>query len=127
VKQCQVTAAPGIEIPSQHHAFLVSEDQFDVIFARLLAASLELWADPQCSEPGTYNQNQGGRGVYLRDPAGHGLEVLTRRIPANRKPCPPAATLAWLFATSPATAPYGVASYNSVSIGKINGRTFEWR
>lgn len=71
-------AAPGIEIQPQHYAFLVSEEEFDVIYARLLEANVEHWADPQCSHPGTYNRNNGGRGVYFRDPAGHGLEVLTR-------------------------------------------------
>ena len=71
-------AAPGIEIQPQHYAFLVTEEEFDVIYQRLLDADLEHWADPQCSQPGTFNRNFGGRGVYFRDPAGHGLEVLTR-------------------------------------------------
>lgn len=71
-------AAPGIVVQPQHYAFLVSEEEFDAIYARLLTAGVEHWADPQCSQPDEYNRNFGGRGVYFRDPAGHGLEVLTR-------------------------------------------------
>jgi hypothetical protein len=28
--------------------------------------------------PGQFNTNHGGRGVYFKDPGGHGLEVLTQ-------------------------------------------------
>ena len=34
------------EIPSQHYAFLVSEDEFDAIFGRIVERGLEHWADP---------------------------------------------------------------------------------
>lgn len=71
-------AAPGIEIQPQHYAFLVTEAEFDLIYQRMLDGGLEHWADPQCTRPGTFNRNFEGRGVYFRDPAGHGLEVLTR-------------------------------------------------
>lgn len=71
-------AEPGIEIQPQHYAFLVSVPEFDAIYQRILDAGLEHWADPRGEHPGTYNTNHGGRGVYFRDPAGHGLEVLTR-------------------------------------------------
>lgn len=71
-------AEPGIEIQPQHYAFLVSEAEFDQIYRRILDRQLEHWADPHEKRPGTYNTNHGGRGVYFRDPAGHGLEVLTR-------------------------------------------------
>jgi catechol 2,3-dioxygenase-like lactoylglutathione lyase family enzyme len=65
-------------IQPQHYAFLVTEEEFDGIYQRILAAGLEHWADPQGTQPGTFNRNHGGRGVYFRDPAGHGLEALTR-------------------------------------------------
>lgn len=32
----------------------------------------------QFAEPGETNTEHGGRGVYFRDPSGHGLEMITR-------------------------------------------------
>jgi catechol 2,3-dioxygenase-like lactoylglutathione lyase family enzyme len=66
------------EITPQHYAFLVSEDDFDVIFARVREAGLAYWADPYHHRPGEINHNDGGRGVYFDDPDGHRLELLTR-------------------------------------------------
>jgi catechol 2,3-dioxygenase-like lactoylglutathione lyase family enzyme len=61
----------------QHYAFLVSEAEFDTIFARILEGGLPHWADPGHHEPGKINTNDGGRGVYWDDPNGHVLEILT--------------------------------------------------
>ena len=68
----------GEEIRSQHYAFLVSEDEFDAIYGRIRAWGLDHWADPAAVRPGEINHNDGGRGVYFRDPAGHYMEILTR-------------------------------------------------
>ncbi|MFF0743911.1 VOC family protein [Streptomyces sp. NPDC004111] len=65
------------EILPQHYAFLVSEEEFDGIFARIREKGLEYWADPHRKQPGEINHNDGGRGVYFPDPAGHGMEVIT--------------------------------------------------
>ncbi|MFJ9818623.1 VOC family protein [Streptomyces sp. NPDC101151] len=65
-------------ITPQHYAFLVSEDDFDAIFARIRAAGLAYWADPYHSRSGEINHNDGGRGAYFEDPNGHNLEILTR-------------------------------------------------
>ncbi|MGW4729144.1 VOC family protein [Streptomyces shenzhenensis] len=65
-------------ISPQHYAFLVSEDDFDAIFARIGAAGLTFWADPMHRHPGEINTNDGGRGTYFEDPNGHNLEILTR-------------------------------------------------
>lgn len=65
-------------ITPQHYAFLVSEDGFDTIFARIRAAGLTYWADPGHHRPGEINRNDGGRGTYFDDPDGHSLEILTR-------------------------------------------------
>ncbi|GAT84670.1 glyoxalase family protein [Streptomyces sp. F-3] len=65
-------------ISPQHYAFLVSEDDFDAIFARIRAAGLPYWADPYHRRPGEINRNDGGRGVYFDDPDGHNMEILTR-------------------------------------------------
>ena len=66
------------DITSQHYAFLVSEAEFDEIFARIRERELPYWADPAKRRPGEINRNDGGRGVYFPDPAGHLLEIITR-------------------------------------------------
>jgi catechol 2,3-dioxygenase-like lactoylglutathione lyase family enzyme len=66
------------EIEPVHLAFLVSEDEFDVIFGRIRDRGLDHWADPFQHRAGEINTNDGGRGVYFEDPSGHLLEILTR-------------------------------------------------
>ncbi|MDP9130008.1 MAG: hypothetical protein M3N35_06440, partial [Candidatus Binatota bacterium] len=63
---------------SQHYAFLVSEAEFDEIFARIRDRRLAYWADPGRNESGQINTWDGGRGVYFNDPNGHLLEIITR-------------------------------------------------
>lgn len=65
-------------ILSAHYAFLVSETEFDEIFARTQARGLDFWADPGARRKGEINRNDGGRGLYFRDPSGHYLEIITR-------------------------------------------------
>jgi catechol 2,3-dioxygenase-like lactoylglutathione lyase family enzyme len=65
-------------IIGQHYAFLVSEDEFDEIFARIVERSVPYWADPAASQPGKINHHDGGRGVYFVDPDDHFLEIITR-------------------------------------------------
>lgn len=62
----------------QHFAFLVAEDEFDQIFARIRGSEIEFWADPARTKPGVINRHDGGCGVYFKDPDGHLLEVITR-------------------------------------------------
>ncbi|HJS37658.1 MAG TPA: VOC family protein [Burkholderiales bacterium] len=62
----------------QHYAFLVSDAEFDAIFARVKARGLDYWADPGKSAKGRINSHFGGRGVYFEDPGGHLLEIITR-------------------------------------------------
>jgi catechol 2,3-dioxygenase-like lactoylglutathione lyase family enzyme len=66
------------EVHWQHHAFLVSEAEFDAIFGRIRARGLPYWADPGHHQPGEINHHYGGRGVYWSDPDGHNLEIITR-------------------------------------------------
>jgi catechol 2,3-dioxygenase-like lactoylglutathione lyase family enzyme len=66
------------DIPPQHYAFLISEDEFDVIFGRIVERGLSYWADPHRDREGQINTNDGGRGVYFEDPDGHLLEIITR-------------------------------------------------
>ena len=65
-------------MPIEHYAFLVSEAEFDAIFARIRARGLEYWADPRHAQPGQINRHDGGRGLYWNDPSGHYLEIITR-------------------------------------------------
>lgn len=65
-------------MPIEHYAFLVSEAEFDAIFARIQQRGLEYWGDPAHRHPRQINRNDGGRGVYWNDPNGHYLEILTR-------------------------------------------------
>ncbi|MFF5160838.1 VOC family protein [Streptomyces sp. NPDC000348] len=71
-------ATVDIDIPAQHYAFLVSEAEFDAILTRLVDDGIPVQADPHGRHPRRVNRNDGGRGVYFRDPAGHGLEAITR-------------------------------------------------
>ncbi len=66
------------EIASQHYAFLITEAEFDSIFARLRERNIEYWADPGQRRSGQINHADGGRGLYFEDPDGHLLEIITR-------------------------------------------------
>jgi len=66
------------EIAAQHYAFLITEAEFDEIFARIREQGVEYWADPGQSRAHEINHNDGGRGLYFEDPDGHLLEILTR-------------------------------------------------
>ena len=66
------------EIQTQHYAFIVSEAEFDQIFARIQARKLPYWADPGRSQLNRINTHDGGRGTYFEDPSGNLLEIITR-------------------------------------------------
>jgi len=66
------------EILTEHYAFLVSESEFDEIFARIRKRKLPYWADPARQQQNKINTRDGGRGIYFEDPSGHLLEILTR-------------------------------------------------
>ncbi|MBO0594879.1 VOC family protein [Nesterenkonia sp. E16_7] len=71
-------AAPPMDFPPQHYAFLVDDDHFDRACTKIQSRGVEHWADPQRTRPGQTNTEHGGRGVYLLDPSGHLLELITR-------------------------------------------------
>ncbi|MCL8015145.1 VOC family protein [Streptomyces sp. AS02] len=68
---------PADRIALQHYAFLISEEEFDAAYAQIRERGIEHYADPQRQHPGTINHNDGGRGVYFMDPAGHAMELIT--------------------------------------------------
>lgn len=65
------------EIQPQHYAFLVSEPEFDEIFARVKVRGITYYPGPRKANAGQINHSFGGRGFYFEDPDGHFLEVLT--------------------------------------------------
>jgi hypothetical protein len=66
------------EVQQQHYAFLVSEDDFDGILGRIKERGYTYWADPFRNHPGTWNTDDGGRGLYWEGPDSHVLEIITR-------------------------------------------------
>lgn len=60
-----------------HCAFLVPDEEFDAIFARIKESGTRYYADPGGGGPGRINTRDGGRGVYFDDPNGHAMEILT--------------------------------------------------
>ncbi|MFJ9248728.1 VOC family protein [Streptomyces sp. NPDC101776] len=65
-------------IQPQHYAFLVPDEQFDTMIARLEVVGVAYYADPRHTEPGRINRLFGGRGAYFEDPNGHNMEIMTR-------------------------------------------------
>ncbi|PWI12748.1 glyoxalase [Streptomyces sp. Act143] len=68
---------PADTITPQHYAFLISEEEFDAAYTQIRQRSIEHYADPDRKQPGVINHNDGGRGVYFMDPAGHAMELIT--------------------------------------------------
>lgn len=68
----------GGDLTPQHLAFLVSDEEFDAAYARIISAGIDHWADPSRRVPGEINHHDGGRGVYWNDPDGHLLEIITQ-------------------------------------------------
>lgn len=62
----------------QHHAFLLSEDEFDAAYGRLLDRRARMWADPSRTRPAEISHTNGGRGVCFDDPDGHLMEIFTQ-------------------------------------------------
>lgn len=71
-------ATPPMDFPPQHYAYLVDDAHFDRAYAKIMERRLEHWADPQRTRAGEINSGHDGRGVYLLDPSGHFLELITR-------------------------------------------------
>ena len=47
-------------------------------FERIQQAGITSYADPHMKQPGEINHHHGGRRLYFLDPAGHGMEIITR-------------------------------------------------
>lgn len=71
-------ATPPIPPQPQHYAFLLDDSHFDRAYDSIVREDREHWADPQRTRAGETNNEHGGRGVYLLDPSGHYVELITR-------------------------------------------------
>jgi catechol 2,3-dioxygenase-like lactoylglutathione lyase family enzyme len=78
VTMAYMSVGADFDIPAQHYAFLITEDEFDEIFGRIQDRGLDYWADPHKHQSSEINHDDGGRGVYFDDPNGHLLEIITR-------------------------------------------------
>ncbi len=67
----------GDPVRSRHFAFLVSEDEFDAIFARLHQRGMLYRAERAAKTPNEITRHDGRRGSYCPNPSGHWLEVIT--------------------------------------------------
>jgi catechol 2,3-dioxygenase-like lactoylglutathione lyase family enzyme len=70
-------ATTDTDISPQHYAFLVTEDDFDAIYGRIVERGIEHYPEPHLGKKNAINHNDGGRGVYWSDPSGHFLEIIT--------------------------------------------------
>ena len=64
--------------PIGHCAFKVTGSHFKRILAKLKSSNRDFWADPKRQRPFEYYELEGNRGLYVIDPSGHALEVLTK-------------------------------------------------
>ncbi len=62
---------------SHHYCFHVSDDEYDGIFDRVLAAGIVYRSTPLGPDDMTINTRLGGRNFYWNDSDGHIWEVLT--------------------------------------------------
>ena len=67
---------PHETVHAQHYAFLVTEGEFDEVFARIVERGLTYWGDPHREQPMQISTHL-GRQAYFEDPSGHLLEILT--------------------------------------------------
>ena len=68
---------PQDQIEPQHYAFMVSDAEFDAVFARIRDRGVTYYADPGCERADEIYRHNDRRGTYFRDPDGHLMEILT--------------------------------------------------
>ena len=69
--------AQANEHPIGHYAFKVTEADFKQVIQRLNEGNVDYWADPRMQRLREWYEENGNRGVYVIDPSGHGIEILT--------------------------------------------------
>lgn len=71
-------AKPPTSFDSLHFAFLVDDEHFDRALASLIEAQTDFWGDPRRSQLNEVRHEDEGRAIYVLDPGGHLVELLTR-------------------------------------------------
>jgi catechol 2,3-dioxygenase-like lactoylglutathione lyase family enzyme len=71
-------AKPPTRFDSLHFAFLVDDEHFDRALASLVDSQTDYWADPQRTQLHETRLEDGGRALYVLDPGGHLVELLTQ-------------------------------------------------
>lgn len=61
-----------------HYGFLVGDEEFDAILARVKATGAPFGAGVEHGWNGQVDHANGGRRVYFQDPDGHSYEIFTR-------------------------------------------------
>jgi hypothetical protein len=69
---------PAALVAPQQYTFVVSEDEFDAMYGRILDTRARTWADPGRTRPAQLDHHAGGRGICVEDPDGHLIQILTR-------------------------------------------------
>jgi catechol 2,3-dioxygenase-like lactoylglutathione lyase family enzyme len=78
-KQLTLDFASADNVDELHYAFLVSDEEFDAIFARIQAEGVTFGSGPGSADDGTINTRRGGRGLYFSGgPDPHLWEIMTR-------------------------------------------------
>ncbi len=65
------------DFPIEHFCFRVSDDEFDAILGRIVAAGIEYRSAVHAPADMKVSTQFGGRGVYWNVPDGHQWEMLT--------------------------------------------------
>ncbi|WP_280424848.1 VOC family protein [Nocardia carnea] len=66
------------QVEPGHYAFLVDDATFDAVLGRLAQRpAVDYGSGPENGWDRRINRLSGGRGVYVRDPAGHSYELFT--------------------------------------------------
>ncbi|WP_340540170.1 VOC family protein [Nocardioides sp. GXZ039] len=71
-------AKPPTVFDALHFAFLVDDDHLDRSLAWLDETGSDYWGDPQRTQLNEVRHEDGGRAIYVLDPGGHLVELLTR-------------------------------------------------
>ena len=58
----------GTDFTPQHYAFLITEQEFDEVYGRILDAELPHWADPHQNQPNVINHHDGGAACIFPTP-----------------------------------------------------------
>ncbi len=78
-EQLTLDFASADDVIELHYAFLVSEEDFDAIYARIQVDGVSFGSGPSSPDDGAINHRRSGRGLYFfGGPDPHLWEIMTR-------------------------------------------------